>query len=567
VVPEHLPLESGRGRARTELALLENAIALGNTEGLPVQAITRVARSVAQGVLETATEEAADLIVLGWGGGPVRPGRGSLGSVADPVLRDASCDVLIVRGDVPEPLQRILVPTAGGPHARAAAQTAALLSDACDAELTLLYVQPGPAAPGQMEQNRQTLATAVEGLNAERPPELKVVSAPNIADGILQEAEQHDLLLIGTSDESLLDRLVFGSVPLQVMMQARTAGLVQAGRGLTGRWSRRLARALQGMLPPLSPEDQLELRRDSYRGARPGINYFVLIVLSCIIAALGLLLNSPAVVIGAMLVAPLMSPILAFSLGLVLGDLRLIRLAAEAIFKGVSIALMIAVLIGLVTPPQSITPEMLARTRPTLLDLAVALASGMAGAYALARKDVSAALPGVAIAAALMPPLATVGLSLAMGDLRASGGSLLLFAANIAAISLAGGVVFLLLGIRPRAWGPEPRRQLRLRLVASLILLLAIAVPLGIIMQASARDAALEQRARTFLADEFEDPNHVVSLEASEGEHGLAVVATVHSSESPDQSEVNSMAEALSQHLGHPVQLEIIVLPAIRSGQ
>ena len=110
-------------------------------------------------------------------------------------------------------------------------------------------------------------------------------------------------------------------------------------------------------------------------------------------ATVGLLLDSGAVIIGAMLVAPLMSPMLAFSLGLVLSDVRLIRLSIEAVFKGVVLAVIIAVFIGLLSPFKELTGEIMARTRPTLLDLAVALASGMAGAYALARKEVSAALP------------------------------------------------------------------------------------------------------------------------------------------------------------------------------
>jgi uncharacterized hydrophobic protein (TIGR00271 family) len=565
VVQEPLPLETVRSRARTERALLEKAVALTDEEGLPIHSMARAARSVAQGVVETASDEEADLIVLGWGGAD-RSRAGSLGQVTEAILRDAPCDVLILRGDSPYPLKRVLVPSAGGPHSKAAMQVAMLLSESSAAEVTLLNVKTSPAAAQQIEQTRLTLEESLSDLESDRAPGFKVVVAPNVVDGIVKEARDHDIVLLGVSDESLFDRLVFGSVPLQVASRAPAAGLVQAFRGITGLWYRRLLRALRSVLPALNEEERIELRRDLYRGARPGSNYFVLTVLSCVIAALGLLLNSPAVVIGAMLVAPLMSPIMAFSLGLIQGDFRLIRLSAEAIFKGVTIALIIAASIGLLSPFKTATPEMIARTRPTLFDMAVALASGLAGAYAASRKDVSAALPGVAIAAALMPPLATVGLSLATGDLRAAGGAFLLFATNIAAISLAGGLIFGLLGIRPRARDPESRRLLRRSLVASLALLLAIAIPLGIIMGRTLSDIAQEQTVHATLAEHMPDGHHdLVQLEVSHHEQIVTVIATVRTAHPFDQDTADSLARVLADELEQRVQLEIVFLPTLRS--
>jgi len=565
VVPESVPLQAGRHRAEAGRALLEKALALANEEDLPIHTMTRVAHTVAQGILDTAADEGADLILLGWGGA-THPRATSLGRIVDTVLRDASCDVLVVRGDDAAPPKKILVPTAGGPHAQAAARLSLLLAEACEAEVTLLYVQQRPATPQQMEENRHRIAETMEGLSPECPPKQKVVQASSVVEGIVEEAQEHDLVLLGVSDESLLDRLVFGSVPLQVAARVPGTILVQGYRGITGLWTRRVIRALLGVLPVLSNEQQLEVHRELRREARPGINYFVLIVLSCIIAALGLLLNSPAVVIGAMLVAPLMSPIMAFSLGLVLGDLRLIRFSVEAIFKGVALAVIIAAFIGLLSPLKMVTGEMLARAQPDLLDMGVALASGMAGAYALARKDVSAALPGVAIAAALMPPLATMGLGLSLGSARVAGGAFLLFITNIAAISLAGGLVFTLLGIRPRMWGAEDRRRLRQRLIASFLSLLVIAVPLGVIMAGTVQDATQERAVRDTLTHYLTARNsRLVDLEIEQVGADLLVVATVRSAQPSDQETVDTLAEELSGQLGRPVRLEVVVLPAIRS--
>jgi uncharacterized hydrophobic protein (TIGR00271 family) len=567
-VAEPLPLEAGRWRAQAERELLEKAIKAASGEELPpIQVMTRVARSAAQGILETAAEEGANLILMRWHG-PVRSRMTSLGPILDAVLRDAQCDVMIVRGEDVSSPARILVPTAGGPHARAATRIASALVTSCDAELTLLCVRMRPLTPEEAETERCQIEESLERLHLERPPSQKIVQAASVVDGIAAEAQAHDLVLVGVSDESLLDRLVFGDVPLQVAARVAAAALVQGDRGITGLWTRRLLRTLRSTLPALNDEEQLKVRQALVQGARPGINYFVLIILSCVIAALGLLLDSPAVVIGAMLVAPLMSPILAFSLGLALGDLRLIRFSTEAILKGVALAIIIASFIGLFSPLKLVTGEMLARAQPTLLDLVVALASGMAGAYALARKDVSAALPGVAIAAALMPPLATVGLGLSLGDGRVAGGALLLFAANIAAISLAGGIVFLALGIRPQRWGPESRRRLRRRLIASLLLLLVISIPLGIILAGIVRDATTERAVEAALVRVLaEEEGQLMSLEIERGRTALLVVATVRSVQPFEQTTVDNLAQMLSDQLDARVQLELIVFPVVQSGE
>ncbi|NIV40696.1 MAG: universal stress protein, partial [Anaerolineae bacterium] len=349
VVPEPVPLDAGRRRAQAGRALLEQALVLAHEANLPVQTMTRVARGVGQGILDTAADEQADLILLGWQG-PSRSRSGSLGQIVDAVLRDATCDVLVVRGDGAILPKRILVPTAGGPHARAAARLALLLAQGGGEAVTLLCVQVGPSTSQQVEQDRCRIEETLEGLAPEQPPRQRMVPAASVVEGIVQEAQGHDLVMLGVSEETLLDRIMFGSVPLQVAARVPHTILVQAYRGLTGIWTRRVTRTLLRTLPTLSDEEQAELRHALSQGAQPGIDYFVLIVISCIIASLGLLLDSPAVVIGAMLVAPLMSPILAFSLGLVLGDLRLIRFSAEAILKGVALAGIIAASIGLLSP-------------------------------------------------------------------------------------------------------------------------------------------------------------------------------------------------------------------------
>jgi uncharacterized hydrophobic protein (TIGR00271 family) len=419
-----------------------------------------------------------------------------------------------------------------------------------------------------MEENKRRIAETLNGLAFGRPPQQKVIVADSVVEGIVREAEHYDLVLLGASEQGLFDQFVFGSIPQQIAARVpKTAVIVRRYRGTTEFWARKLGRGLLGILPRLNVEEQLELRETMRDSARPGVNFFVLIVLSSIIATLGLLLNSAAVVIGAMLVAPLMSPILGFSLGMVLADVRLVRLSIESMFKGVALALVLAVIIGMVSPFKELTEQILMRTQPTLIDLAVALASGMAGAYAASREEVSAALPGVAISAALMPPLSVAGLGLALGQPQVAGGAFLLFLANIAAISLAGVIVFILLGVRSQTWQPETTRRIRRGLIGFALLVLIIAIPLGIIMAGIVRHADTRQEIREVLTESMvARDSQLVEFEHQVQQDQLLVVATVRSVEPLPGSAADEIASSLRERLNRPVTLEVVTLPVVRSG-
>jgi uncharacterized hydrophobic protein (TIGR00271 family) len=252
----------------------------------------------------------------------------------------------------------------------------------------------------------------------------------------------------------------------------------------------------------LTVTEQVEVYRAVRRGARPDIDFFLMIGLSSTIAALGLLLSSPAVIIGAMLVAPLMSAIFGLGLGVVQGNLRLVRLAAGATLRGMGLAIVVGMLMGFVVPGAQPTAEILSRTLPNLLDLGIALASGAAGAYALCRKDVSSSLPGVAIAAALVPPLASVGIGLALASGPIAGGALLLFLTNLIAISAAGGLIFLVLGFRPELGVRSRARVFKGGVTSVVVLLLAVTVPLGLLTINSLHEASLNRTIQQVLEEE-----------------------------------------------------------------
>jgi uncharacterized hydrophobic protein (TIGR00271 family) len=176
-------------------------------------------------------------------------------------------------------------------------------------------------------------------------------------------------------------------------------------------------------------------------------SFYVMVVLSTVIASYGLLANSVAVVIGAMLVAPLMGPIFGIALGISSGDGRLLGKAFLSEILGLILAVLLSFVIGLLPLRLDFGSEILARTQPTLYDIIIALASGLAGAYAMIDERISPALPGVAIATAIVPPLATCGLCLSAGQLEWALGAFLLFFANFLSIQLASAFIFTVLGL------------------------------------------------------------------------------------------------------------------------
>ena len=214
-------------------------------------------------------------------------------------------------------------------------------------------------------------------------------------------------------------------------------------------------------------------------GSEWNFDFAALISLSTGIAALGLLQDSAAVVIGAMLVAPLMTPILGAGLALVQGNWPLLRAAARAIVSGYLMALAIGLAAGAMFPIPEITPQLAARGGPTLLDLGVAFLSGLAAAFCLARPGLLAALPGVAIAAALVPPIATTGVCLALGEEAVARGSALLFATNVVAIILGAAVSLYAGGVRGPSGAARHQTWVRYAFLALLVGTVGLGFPLG----------------------------------------------------------------------------------------
>ena len=389
--------------------------------------------------------------------------RGDSEDDARRLFNRAPCATILLRpapGQA-EPCRRILVATSGGVHSCEALKRAVAIADRNQGRVTALYIEP-PIDEVAGEVGRRELDRIIRtSVGRQKRIEPKVIIAKHILDGVAEEShEGYDLLLIGTSHDGFLRRALFGTIPDRLIQEGAgpTVAVMRRALPLSRRLRKAARQRIERWVPQLDREMRVKFVAGLQTSSRLGFDFVALICLSTIIAALGLIRNSGAVVIGAMLVAPLMTPLVASGLSLVQGNWHLIRVASRTVFGGFLLAYGIGVLLGMVLPGLTPTDEMLARGSPSAFDLLVALVSGMAAAYAGSRPHLLSALPGVAIAASLIPPIATSGMALAIGDLSLASGALLLFLTNIVAIVLGTAMSLWAVGIRGGSRDTGPRR-------------------------------------------------------------------------------------------------------------
>ena len=231
--------------------------------------------------------------------------------------------------------------------------------------------------------------------------------------------------------------------------------------------------------------------------ARLNSIYLVLMVLSTMLATVGLYLDSASVIIGAMLLAPLMNPIVSLSMGILRGNIGIFKNSIVKIVLGILIALFSSALISFLFPHSSITEEMLARMNPTLLDLGVAIISGIAAAYSKSFREVIQSLAGVAIAVALVPPLAVAGIGIGRWDFQWFYQAFLLFSTNLVGIIISATFTFRVLGYSAAV---RSKRSL----VVVFVFLVLISIPLYLSYNRIVTDRIFEQKVQQerFLVNE-----------------------------------------------------------------
>ena len=414
--------------------------------------------------------------------------RGKKTELFNKFINICNCDSITLRFPKEGGLggNKILVPTVGGTNSIKALQfSKEFVSDSKEAALDLLFVESDVSELSEdVGMKRLERILAESGLSSSDGVIAPVVSLSNdISAAIHSKASSgnYDLILLGASDSGLLNRTFFGTLPDRLLKEDGNVavGVFRAASNTKERIKVGLKKIFSKRLPRLDRESRVTIYEGIEVNSRWSFDFIALICFSTALAALGLMLNSSAVIIGAMLVAPLMTPILGAALSLIQGNRVLMLDCAKSLIYGYFSALTLGVLLGVFGNLYGVTDQMQSRSEPGVPDLLIALISGMAAAYCYSRPRLVSALAGVAISAALVPPIATAGIAVAMNEQKIAIGATLLFTTNVVFIIIGAGSVFLLLGIRAKS----NQRSLNIwvtRLSLALVIVAAIhVVPLS----------------------------------------------------------------------------------------
>ncbi|WP_370323731.1 DUF389 domain-containing protein [Euzebya sp.] len=463
--------EANLDRTEAVEAIVDTARARDGRTALEV--VTRPASSIARGILDTAREERADLVVLGVQA--PTPGGVAIGGITEPGIAAAAGDVLVYRrglhGRGLESIEGITIGVDGSADARVAARTGMILAEGLTLPAAAIHVQPR----GEDDDTAaRTLDSALRGLDGEERCRRRVVQATTAAEGLCEAVPPSHLAVVGFHTTSDLTGSRLGRTTRRTLDALRGPVLaISRPQRLSGP-EEAVRRVVRHLRPRLTEAEEQSLVWHARLDAIASTDFVVLSVVSAMLATLGLLLDSAAVIIGAMLVAPLISPLVAFGTAMVDGDVRTLRRAAATSALGSVLVALTAAVIGVLAGPDAATQEMLSRGSPSILDAGVAAASGVIGGYASARRGIPAALAGVAIAAALVPPICVFGLALTL-DVQLAIGSGLLFVTNITFIAVAAAGVLLWLGVRLEPTGRRRTRYVRLTAPVMGIVMLALA--------------------------------------------------------------------------------------------
>ena len=299
------------------------------------------------------------------------------------------------------------------------------------------------------------------------------------------------------------------------------------------------------------------VNRTLWRLSVPSFSFHFMLGLSAIISTLGLLANSVAIIIGAMIIAPLMGPIVGMAFSVAMGNRKLLRRSSFTLLKGVILTIVFSWLTASAIGLETVESEVLSRTNPTLIDFGIAMAAGMAGAFTQTRRSIADAIPGVAIAVALVPPLSVIGIGLALKEQEIATGSSLLFLTNLICIIFFGSLVFVF-----QSYGNIDRAKKGLAL--STVVMFALSVPLTLSM----RDLIIKKNVRYQVFNSIINETKVfqnsdiqsISVEPRDGY--LQVYLTVAApANSITQANIKSLRKSLSRKIEQEIDLKVEVIP------
>lgn len=381
---------------------------------------------------------------------------------------------------------KILVPTAGGENSIEALKLSKdLTKQSNESSIDVLFVESDVSdLSKEVGMKRLEGLLGKSGFDVQSEPFNLCVSLGNDVSAIIHaeaSSENYDLILLGASDSGLLNRAFFGTLPDRLLKEDGkvAVGVFEAASKRREKIKKGLKQWLLKFIPQLDRDSRVRIYESIEVNSKWSFDFVALICFSTALAALGLMLNSAPVIIGAMLVAPLMTPILGASLSLIQGNRVLMVDCSKSLLFGYFCALILGVLLGIFGSLYGVTDQMQSRSEPDVPDLLIALISGMAAAYCYSRPRLVSALAGVAIAAALVPPIATAGIAIALAEQEIAIGATLLFTTNVVFIVIGASVTFFTLGIRAKSKRDGMNIWVTRFLLALFIIAAIHIVPLG----------------------------------------------------------------------------------------
>lgn len=305
------------------------------------------------------------------------------------------------------------------------------------------------------------------------------------------------------------------------------------------------------------PTPIASLNRGLWRLSVPSFSFHFMLMLSAIISTLGLLANSVAIIIGAMIIAPLMGPIIGMAFSVAMGNRKLLRRSSLTLLKGIILTIgaswLTASLVGL----ETVDSEILSRTNPTLIDFGIAMAAGLAGAFTQTRRSIADAIPGVAIAVALVPPLSVIGIGLSIGQKSIALGSFLLFLTNLICIIFFGSVVFLF-----QSYGNIGRAKKGLAM--STIVMFALGIPLTLSMrELIIKKNTISQVSKliVYQTEAFADAD-IKSIKVVPHQGNLQIDMEVAAPiDSISQENIDNLRSLISRNVEQEINLRVEVIP------
>ena len=307
-----------------------------------------------------------------------------------------------------------------------------------------------------------------------------------------------------------------------------------------------LSRKKLPWLPRATTEEFQEVFQVLRENARLRSTFLAMMLLSTLIATFGLFSNSSPVIIGAMILAPIISPIVAFSMGMVRYDVNLLKTGFWTILVGTVSSLLFSALAALLIPLKTVTPEIYARLSPNLLDMGIAVASGVAAAYAHSKEEIAKSLAGVAIAVALVPPLAVAGIGIGWWNWEVFSGAFLLYLTNLSGIIMFAGITFLIFGF-------APFKRARMGLVYTLVIIILVTIPLSLSFKRIQEESKIERLLEGSIVE-----NVVLKDVHVRQRNPLSISLRMVSPKAIGEEQMEDLKAEIEDLLGQKVLLEVV---------